>query len=632
MSDPAEKAADLAVSELEQRLKDIYGEAVKEMQAQLDEFIKKYGEKLAEKQQQKDDGEIDDKAFYSWMNAQKDIRKNLEAKIDQMTGVMLNANRKALAMVNGEQFNVFAEGANWQSYKLEKEARMDLGFTVYDEDTVQRLIKERPELMPRRRLVNGKRDKAWNQHLIAGAVTRAVIQGESIPKLARRISKETGVKNSKAMMRYARTCMTGAQNAGRIESLHRAKDMGIKVKKQWLATLDGRTRDSHREMDGVTVDVDDTFDTPLGSKMEYPGDINNGKDADIWNCRCTMVYVYEGFPDQNAKRRDNETGEVIDNMTYNQWKSSKKKQQTSTKAAPKPALEEKLHSRTIQKYQPDEWDDKYDKKDIEMENLLAEIKKQRAELIARYAQLPRGPERYAINQELNKLTDKAIEIRKHIDNKYGIEQVARLLNNNVEWVPVRVLDKPLDEETIIGKLCGGDLTKGSCASLAFAYVAQKAGYDIVDFRDGKSRTTFSTGCVRILRTLKENGMNGVFVGKAKSYLTAGKRALKSVEPGKQYYFECGRHATIVRMNENRLEYLELQSGVQNGWLPFERYGSIDNALNRRFGAPKSSRGYEVDSFLIDVDEMAKSKRLMKLMGYINTEPDKQAKGAHGYEK
>lgn len=35
--------------------------------------------------------------------------------------------------------------------------------------------------------------------------------------------------------------------------------MGVQLKKQWLATLDGKTRHEHRMLDGQTVDVEESF-------------------------------------------------------------------------------------------------------------------------------------------------------------------------------------------------------------------------------------------------------------------------------------------------------------------------------------------------------------------------------------
>ena len=324
-TDPGQKAADEAVAKLEKELKKVYGQASKEMQAQLKKFTDKFNKELTEMQEKVYAGEITQADLKAWINSQHQMKKALEQKIDQCTGVMLNANQKAMSMINNETLNVFAENANWQSYQLTQDTKADLMFSVYDENTVKKLIQDKPELLPRK-VVNGKKDKAWNQKKIANAVTQSVIQGESIPKLARRIAAETGETNMNAMMRYARTAMTSAQNSGRQEMLHRAKGMGIQCKKVWLATLDARTRDVHAMLDGEAVDVDEPFHSDLGDIL-FPGDVSSkgSVPANLYNCRCTLIYEYEGFPNDPTEdmRYDNETGQLITDMNYSEWKAAK---------------------------------------------------------------------------------------------------------------------------------------------------------------------------------------------------------------------------------------------------------------------------------------------------------------------
>ena len=119
------------------------------------------------------------------------------------------------------------------------------------------------------------------------------------------------------MVRYARTAMTSAQNAGRIGVMERAKDMGINVQKKWLATLDMRTRDSHAKLDGQIRDVDEPFDSELG-KIMFPGD-PAAHPADVYNCRCTLVYVYPEYTQGRVTRRDNTDSSIVGNMTYMEW-------------------------------------------------------------------------------------------------------------------------------------------------------------------------------------------------------------------------------------------------------------------------------------------------------------------------
>jgi len=631
---------------LDERLTRIYAEAAEDLRKKLAKYLARYAAKDAQKRRQRDAGEITEEEYRDWVAGQV-FRGNLwRQKVDQATGTLADANAAALQIINGERMGVFAESANYQAYQLTKDTGAAINFSIYDEDAVGRLLKDEPELLPRKKLDRAK-DRGWNQKQIAGAVAQGIIQGESVPHLAKRIARDTASKNSGAMIRYARTAITGAQNAGRVETLRRGKALGIRCKKCWLATLDGRTRDSHREMDGQTVDVDEEFHTPLGSKMQFPGDMA-GKPADIWNCRCTLTYEYEDYPQENAERiayvegvdedgKPYRRSKLIKDMTYREWLAwrgpkTPKKPKTPGSAEPS-ALERKLRrGNTIESYQPDQWDEAYKHKDEEYRQAIADIKRREAELLERYRKLPPGPERYAISQQLSAITDEQQKVRSSIYNKYGMEDtVATLQSRKIPWVPLRRLDKPMDEDAIISKLCGGDKTKGSCASLGFAYVGQKAGLDVIDFRGGDSQEVFSRKCVSMLRSFRENGLD-VKTGTAKSYITAGKRVLAEVQEGREYYFECARHAAIVRKVGDELQYLELQSGYQNGWMPFSQYGGIEGTLNRRFGAPKSSRGWEVEALMVDVEEMGKNDRFTKCLGYINTEADKQKKGAGGHER
>ena len=55
--------------------------------------------------------------------------------------------------------------------------------------------------------------------------------------------------------------------------------------------MDGRTRDSHRHLDGQRVTFGKVFVSELGSRMEYPGDTSHeALAADIIQCRCMAIY------------------------------------------------------------------------------------------------------------------------------------------------------------------------------------------------------------------------------------------------------------------------------------------------------------------------------------------------------
>lgn len=203
---------------------------------------------------------------------------------------------------------------------------------------------------------------------------------------------------------------------------------------------------------------------------------------------------------------------------------------------------------------------------------------------------------------------------------------------NVEHRAVQALPKQLTSDEIIERLAGGDMTQGSCSSLAFAYIGNKNGLDVLDFRDGGSRRVFSMN-KNIMKILELPGVEGS-ITKVKKEVQGTIDVLKNLELNKEYYLATGKHAAIVRKLDTGYQYLELQSKYQNGWMPFERYGSMATTLNKRFGCRKAvdkSFGYvwERTVILMDVDSFKDNEEFEQLLGYINTAVDKQRKGALG---
>ena len=80
----------------------------------------------------------------------------------------------------------------------------------------------------------------------------------------------------------------GVANA---EGLYDALDEGY-THKTWVTMQDNRVRDTHMEVDGTTIPIDEAFQVG-GSELLFPGDDSLGADAsELANCRCTVEYSY----------------------------------------------------------------------------------------------------------------------------------------------------------------------------------------------------------------------------------------------------------------------------------------------------------------------------------------------------
>ena len=204
--------------------------------------------------------------------------------------------------------------------------------------------------------------------------------------------------------------------------------------------------------------------------------------------------------------------------------------------------------------------------------------------------------------------------------------------NNVERRAVQKLQQPLSSDEIIERLAGGDMTEGSCSSLAFAYIGNRNGFDVLDFRGGGSQYVFSmNGNIR--KMLELPGVNGS-ITMVKKEISGTMEVLDDLVLNKEYYLSTGKHAAIVRKVERGVEYLELQSKNENGWMPFDRYGSMAATLDKRFGCRKTvdrkfGKVWEKPVILMDVGSFSENAEFEQILGYINTALESQKKGVLG---
>jgi hypothetical protein len=220
----------------------------------------------------------------------------------------------------------------------------------------------------------------------------------------------------------------------------------------------------------------------------------------------------------------------------------------------------------------------------------------------------------------------------NIPKKQYSENMQRMVDGlkaeGVEYKAVKRLEKPLPETEIISKLAGGDLTDGSCVSLALAYAGQLDGLDVIDFRGGNSQNWFASNFGMLSRLNMNIPDINIISEETASPITACNKLIKRVEEGEKYVFIGGHHGAVVTRRNNVLQYLELQSGYDNGWHDFDNNPKFTFAT--RFDA--KSRGGWGKAVMFNVNDVKGSEEFKDLLGYINTAEDKQKKGKNGRER
>ena len=304
MVDKAHLATDELLDKMERRLRAIYTRASREIGEAWEAYLREAGTEIADLQKQyqeakkANDTELARQLGKSLQKAKRErtlTDKRYRELTRQTAEQLAHVNETATAYINNNLPEVYA-----MNYNATGEAFNGIGgysFTLTDADTVRNLVEADRSFLPMRDL-DFSRDVAWNIEKMNAEVLQGILQGESMDKIADRLAQVIGM-NLRSAISAARTMVTSAENKGRQDGFERAAAMGIILEREWIATSDGRTRDWHRELDGVTVGVDEPFENAIG-KIMYPGD-PSANGANVWNCRCTIAAKILGFKSVRGK-------------------------------------------------------------------------------------------------------------------------------------------------------------------------------------------------------------------------------------------------------------------------------------------------------------------------------------------
>lgn len=140
-------------------------------------------------------------------------------------------------------------------------------------------------------LTRRARDKRFDSY-----VNKAIKDGTPIPdniqsKMLARYNDNLIRVRGEAI---ARTESIRSLNQGQFEAMQQGVESGTvqAVRKIWDSAGDDRVRDSHSELDGESVRIDEPFTSPsTGAALMFPLDASMGAEGeDVINCRCRVRY------------------------------------------------------------------------------------------------------------------------------------------------------------------------------------------------------------------------------------------------------------------------------------------------------------------------------------------------------
>ena len=291
-------------------IESIYGQAESELKQKAMDYLKWLKVADTAKQSLVKSGKLSNSDYQTWRRTRFMTGRHHYAMLDVISSNLENASLITADIINGYTPQVYATNLSFTTYSIENTLHINTNFTLYNEQAVERLIRDKPDLLPKAK-VNIPREKRWNKQKINSAVAQSIIQGENIEAMASRISRVADM-NKSYKLTNAVTMFTSAQNGGRNDAIKRANQLGIECNRRWVSRHDGHTRASHRLIDGEVARIGQYFSNGL----EFAGD-PHGDPAEVYGCRCAVV------PDfGNVDNSGLIISSPVQSMTYSEWKTA----------------------------------------------------------------------------------------------------------------------------------------------------------------------------------------------------------------------------------------------------------------------------------------------------------------------
>lgn len=257
--------------------------------------------------------------FMEKMEAEESLIRAKEYQLNYQKGLekQISVAMKSLAESEVNSVDAFLKRMYEDGYITQQYVINQLGIPVITPINVDKLIKT----------VNKKvADFKFSQRLYDDInhlaevtiqeIANGIIQGSSYATIAERISLHSEATLKQAYT-IARTEGGRVSSTAKVHAQQDAKKKGADIVKQWDATLDGKTRPEHRQLDGQIREIDEEFEVD-GYTAEAPRMFGVAY-LDI-NCRCISLTVPRWDIDETVTKVDNITGNFVEVKNYYDWK------------------------------------------------------------------------------------------------------------------------------------------------------------------------------------------------------------------------------------------------------------------------------------------------------------------------
>lgn len=298
---------DYLIRQSEKEIEVLFANRLKVIKREIADMYEKY---------QSDDPHV------TWTEFNKYNRLNKE--LTRIGEMLTEDYREVAKAIQKSQKDAYIEKFMMSLFLYEMASQTSMHFDVPTASVINKAIEQPIEFIKLIPTLQKHRDEVLKKIRIH--ITQGIMSGEGYSKIAKALRDDIGMTKAQSL-RVARTEAGRAMSQAGLDSAMVAKDNGLDMKKRWSATKDTRTRDTHRHLDGTSVDIEDNFKSSgcVGQAPKLFVGVNSAKEN--INCRCKLLYYIDedDLPSTMRVRKDDGTTEVIPHMTYREWEKYKRK-------------------------------------------------------------------------------------------------------------------------------------------------------------------------------------------------------------------------------------------------------------------------------------------------------------------
>ncbi|MBR1527793.1 MAG: hypothetical protein IJ642_14045 [Oscillospiraceae bacterium] len=298
--------ADKLLNQIRREISSIYDKSEISLKIKITNYLQIFYKEDTKKRELLKSGKISETDYRNWRILNIITGKKWQSVLSALAKELTASDTLADDVVFQKLQQAYTEGRYYGIYEVEHQTGIATGQA--------KNISSNADSLPKRDNSKPDRDFNRNKRNIESKLMIMIMRfGIPVSAVTGNMQRVTSL-NQLYANNNAYILVTGAENAGRIDSYQALNKLGFNLSKTWITRGDRRVRNSHGDINRNCIELGKRF----RNGCRFPCD-PRGELDEICNCRCKMLVTAGEFKYSQAK-----VNERLKKLTYKQWRENLK--------------------------------------------------------------------------------------------------------------------------------------------------------------------------------------------------------------------------------------------------------------------------------------------------------------------